>query len=167
MGREIRRVCPNWEHPRYSEDTATDSRRIGEYVPMFDESYIHAMNVWIDGFRKWEAGDHPDRKDSGCRHFAEWNGEAPSDPDMYRPDWSDIPADQLWFQVYQTPFATREELVAHLVNVGDEWDGKWSRRSAEAFVFGEGYAPSLMIVQGAQGAQVITSKDIPGHFTQA
>ena len=82
-----------------------------------------------------------------------------------------------WWQVYETvsegtpvtpPFATREELVEYLVENGDFWDQKnraeggslmpcdpWSRRNAEAFVMGSGWAPTMI----ADGGKIMSGVD--------
>lgn len=61
-----------------------------------------------------------------------------------------------WFQLYEnvsegtpvTPsFSSEKELINFLVEVGDAWDGKWSRESAEHVVYG-GYAPSMVFTNG-------------------
>lgn len=79
MGREIRRVPPDWQHPR-------DAR--GEYIPTFDQDYDSAAQEWIDTLMQWEAGDNPDRAiyetEKGCRcYYWAWNGDPP-DPASYR-----------------------------------------------------------------------------------
>lgn len=53
MGREIRRVPPNWQHPKYTaENSGIYSSRIGRYMPLYDRPYIEAITEWIDGHRK-------------------------------------------------------------------------------------------------------------------
>lgn len=163
MGRQIRRVIPNWQHPEESN---------GRFRPLFDESYREAITKWIEEHQLWEAGKHPDQLDKTSsakeyRYFAEWNGDAP-DVKYYRPDWK--PEEATWYQVYETvsegtpvtpPFETREELVEYLVANGDFWDQKrrseghasmpcepWTRQQAESFVFGGGWAPSLVVSDG-------------------
>lgn len=59
---------------------------------------------------------------------------------------------QVWETVSEgspiTPvFASAEELINHLVNVG-AWDKKWNRASAEEFVKGSGWAPTGMFIGG-------------------
>lgn len=133
------------------------------YRPLFDTPYIEAMNQWIIEHELWEKGEHPDQKNGECgeyRYYAQW-ARNPPDVEYYRPDWK--PEEMTWFQVYETvsegtpvtpPFATREELVDYLVTNGDYWDQyrdaevPWSRKQAEAFVFGGGSAPSLIIENG-------------------
>lgn len=165
MGREIRRVIPHWEHPKRKRFNALQMCDVEEFQPLFDESYSAAMSEWIEQHQLWERGEHPDQKDGsgkGFRYYAQWNGNPP-DVEYFRPDWK--PEEATWWQVYETvsegtpvspPFATREELVEYLVANGDFWDqhgrangrdvncAPWSRRAAERFVFGAGWAPSFV-----------------------
>lgn len=161
MGREIRRVPANWEHPRYTEENAPSNPFriiVGEYMPMFDRSYSEAIVEWIKNHHLWEEGKHPDQiSGSGKEHryYASWGG-SPPDVDYYRPDWK--PDDATWYQVYQTvsegtpvspPFATQDELIEYLVANGDFWDekrghGGWKREVADKFVKDVGWAPSMV-----------------------
>ena len=159
MGREVRTVPPNWEHP-------VNDR--GHKQPMFDESFIDAAAKWKAGFAKWEAGERPDYcdEDSRALEFWEYHGMPPV-REEYRP-WKD--EDATWFQLWETvsegtpvspPFATLEELAAHLAEHGDDWDrkrgnGGWGKASADAFV-ASGWAPSLMV----KGGVMAEAKDIP------
>lgn len=120
MGREVRRVPPDWKHP-------TDSR--GRLQPMFNDSYENKLAEWTEGKRRWDSGEDPDRaanpKDDGSFFtFEEWNGDTP-DVDYYRPNWPD--ETRTAFQVYETVsegtpvspvFATKDELVFWLMNDG-------------------------------------------------
>jgi len=164
MGREIRRVIPNYEHPRYTEYNVPFSsrNRVGHFRPVFDMPYLKALNEWLEEHRKWEAGENPNRaQNPEHRYYAQYNGNPP-DVDYYRPDWKEEEA--TWYCVYETvsegtpitpPFATKKELVDYLVNVGDFWDGKWSRKSAERFVESE-WAPSFVVTDG----KLIQGKDL-------
>lgn len=164
MGREIRRVPPNWQHPKKEYANAYDRGRV-DYRPLRDRPFAPAMREWYAGWEAWERGERPDG--CLCDSYFDWYG-GPPDPDHYRPEWDE--ADATWFQVYETvsegtpvtpPFATREELVEYLVANGDFWDQKrrkegdsimrctpWPREEAHAFVFGDGYACSLVIAGG-------------------
>jgi hypothetical protein len=79
MGRELRKVPANWEHPKKAN---------GNYHPMHEEYYGDALNEWLEENRKWTDGTHedivndPDRKKE-YPFYAMWNGTAP-DPDYYR-----------------------------------------------------------------------------------
>ena len=162
MGREIRMVPPNWQHPK-------DER--GHDKPMHDQNFADAATEWKREFAEWESGKRPDYCDGDSKllEFWEWHGQPP-DRDYYRP-WKDEEA--TWFQVWQTvsegspvtpPFATKQELVEYLVTHGDYWDqkrgdGGWKRESAEAFV-GVGWAPSMMAIDGV----VVESRDVAAEL---
>ena len=53
MGREIRKVIPNWENPKKSN---------GHYQPMFNRAYKKEAQEWIDGLMLWVKGEHPHQK---------------------------------------------------------------------------------------------------------
>lgn len=120
MGREVRRVPADWQHP-------TDGRYKNgaiRYVPMFDKSHAEALRLyieedlpaWIEGERLWRVEGkvkHHDgrvqkvseliaeyRNDASRAHRAPdvpdhewWGGDIPSPPNPkhYMPDW---PAEQ-------------------------------------------------------------------------
>ena len=141
MGREIRMVPPNWEHPKGDNSG---------YQSLYDEDYPSAVKEWKEGYALWEAGTHPDQEDY---EYWDWMG-MPPDEVMYRPAFIE---DATWFQIYETvsegtpvspPFKTKPELVDYLVEHGDFWDqdrgdGGWERKNAESFV-GTGFAMSAM-----------------------
>lgn len=148
MGRKIRRVPANWEHPK-------EERSNGEthYHPLFDEDFDVALKEWNEGYELWKKGEHPDQSD--CEYWEYFGG--PPDPEYYHRGWTSAE----WYQAYETvsegtpvtpPFATKEELVNYLVEHGDFWDqargqGGWNRENAENFVYRE-YAPTMMIENG-------------------
>ena len=150
MGREIRRVPPDWKHPR------DDS---GHYKPLLDTDYETAAAEWLEALFLWEEGEHPDQLNGSLSgvvakyaHYWEWGGNPPNPNDRH-PKWNAEEA-TAWV-VYEnvsegtpiTPvFGTRDELVNYLVDIGNEWDGPCSRKAAEAFVSG-GYAPSMIITR--------------------
>lgn len=149
MGREIRRVPPNWQHPR-------DER--GNYIPMFDQEFHAAAEEWLVECIAWRDGTHEDLRafpsaKTEFPYYWQWAGEPP-DPEAYRPAYAE-PA--TWWQVYETvsegtpvtpAFATKEELIECLVADGDGWDRPVSREAATKFVE-SGSAPSMVI--GPQG----------------
>lgn len=151
MGREIRRVPPNWEHP------CNDA---GDYRAMYDQHYPQAAEEWVHNFLLWQKGEHPSQKSKWAseeKYYWEYEGNPP-DKESYLPEFTEEPT---WYQVYQTvsegtpvspPFATKEELVDYLVENGDFWDqrrgnGGYSRKAAEAFVEME-WAPSFIVTVG-------------------
>ena len=167
MGREIRSVIPNWDHPK---------KEYGDgYQPMHKWSYIESMSEWIKEYELWQSGKHEDQPND-CKHYAEWAGNPP-DVYYYFPEWNE--SDMTWIQVYETvsegtpvtpPFATEDELIDYLVQHGDFWDQKrrkenrsgmpcqpWKRDQAEKFVKGSGWMPSGVIVDNKMhtGAEIM------------
>lgn len=152
MGRELRMVVPNWEHPKNQDDE--------NYQPMFDESYKEACAEWKKDFAAWEAGERPDYWTKGEDPDEYWDWEStPPTNEGYRPEWDK--KDMTWFQIYETvsegtpvtpPFETKEELIDYLVENGDFWcQSRGSvaptRNQAEGLVNG-GWAPSGMMMNG-------------------
>jgi len=174
MGREIRRVPPNWQHPENEHG----------FKPLHDQSYLEALNEWLENHRQWEAGTHRDLSDGVSKvvypHYAYWGGNAP-DVESYRPEWK--PGEATWWQVYETvsegtpvtpPFATQQELVEYLVTEGDFWDQRrrkegvvsvpcqpWTRKQAESFVFGHQWAPSMVIKDGRAITGIEAMAELP------
>ena len=151
MGREIRRVPPNWKHP-------TDD--LGRFIPLLDEDYETALRFWIENYQLWKAGKHPNQNKKYAYYWERDGG--PPQPDGYRPKYDNDPT---WYQVYETvsegtpltpPFETKKALIDYLVNEGDFWDGRWCEAAAQRFVERE-WAPSGAIVNG----KFYTSKNIP------
>jgi hypothetical protein len=171
MGRQIRRVPPNWNHPVTKDDYGRMRLQ-----PMFDERFEEAEAEWLANFDRIRRGDMTDfERECYPRGLCEWandEGRAP-DPNYYRP-WKD--EDATWFQLWETvsegtpvspPFETKEELAYYLAENGDEWDQKrchkpdweslwggvpgvsgWGIERARRFVFGSGWAPSMIISDG-------------------
>lgn len=147
MGREIRIVPPNWEHPK-------DYR--GEYQPMFNRCFETEVKEWKEGYKAWEDKTHKDYNPES--EWWEWHG-GPPDRENYVPYKKE---ECSWFQVYETvsegtpvtpPFATSNELIFYLAEKGDFWDqkrgnGPWSLDSATRFVEGDGWRPSGIISNG-------------------
>lgn len=187
MGREIRKVPANWQHPTKERYDIRTGRTVEYYQPLYNRPYIEALTEWIKEHEAWERGEHEGQVKYGHTkaefpHYANYGGNAP-DVEYYRPNW---PAEEMtWWQVFETvsegtpvtpPFETREELVEYLVENGDFWDQSrrkegrssmpcepWSRRNAEAFVMGSGWAPSMVIDNGKimSGVEALSSANVP------
>lgn len=180
MGREIRRVPTNWQHPK--ETRYDPFRRVEHeaYTPMYDQPYIEALTRWVDGWMAWDRGEFPDYASEECKATPYWDYEGgPPQPEIYRPNWAD--GEATWYQVYETvsegtpvtpPFETKQELIDYLVENGDFWDQKrrkegcsgipcapWPRKQAEAFVNGPGWAPSMVVSDGKvmSGVEFVTN----------
>lgn len=136
MGRELRRVPPNWEHPKDDE---------GHYRDMKDRTFDDAMTDWLAEYEKWKAD--PEREGPPTmERFADWWGGPPR-PEDHRPAFDSEPTA---YQVYQnvtegTPvspvFETAKELRAWLLGQGH------SEKAADAFIE-HGYAFSMSIMDG-------------------
>lgn len=117
MGREVRLVPPDWQHPRYTEDSAPFPEAVGRYIPMLDRRHADAVAEWetvglpgwIEGERLWRIHEKVQTLDGETWTIAEavanankwsippefpdykwWAGECPSRPssERYMPAWS-------------------------------------------------------------------------------
>jgi hypothetical protein len=79
MGREIRMVPPDWQHP------ANEGYRNGKYKPLYYGAggrYEAKAKAWLDGLAKWQAGERPDYAgDDAPAFFWDWDGNPPSADD--------------------------------------------------------------------------------------
>jgi hypothetical protein len=166
MGREIRRVKPGWEHPKYLPENVHLEWQRDAYHPLYDRDYESAC-------AKWYAGAITFKPDQYSNWYHEDAGNPP-DAEYYRSEkWED--GEATWFQMYETvsegtpvtpAFATKKELIEYLIIHGDYWDqkrgaGGWSRTNAESFVKNE-RAPS-MIAQNGIIAEPRTQGDLLTH----
>lgn len=170
MGREIRKVPPNWKHPERNQETDRYGR--GGFQPMFDEEFGPVFSRWLAEFDRVRAGNLTNKEreywPNGLQDWLKDEG-FPPDPEYYRP-YSD--ADATWLQLYETvsegtpvspAFATPDELIEYLAEYGDFWDQKrcqradwstfwggepgvsgWGKERATAFV-NAGWAPSFVV----------------------
>lgn len=158
MGREIRRVPPNWEHPAFAYCKHKPTCHTC-YQPLHDQLYEEAANVWLENFAEWQRGERPDYFTEGdAEYFWDWDG-MPPDKHYFR-TYKDEEA--TWYQVYETvsegtpvtpPFETEKELIEYLVEHGDFWaqkrnEGAVSREAAKRFVYGLKFAPSIVVKDG-------------------
>lgn len=149
MGREIRRVPPDWEHPKRYTEWGYD------FAPMIDQSFEDAIAEWEEEKKAFHRTD--------CT-FEEWHGERPNDPQYYRPAWPE--ETRTAFQVYETVsegtptspvFESEEEIVAWLVN-----DQGHSEAAARKFIE-HGSVPSMVMVGGqvAMGVDALEPGFLP------
>ena len=104
MGREVRRVPPDWQHPR-QEDNAS------RFVPLYGRSYTDEAAEFLAM-----------ANEKGLQKAVDWFGRAP-DKNDYMPEWT--PEQATHFMMYEdtsegTPispaFATPEELARWLAD---------------------------------------------------
>lgn len=126
MGREVRRVPANWQHPKNDK---------GGYIPLYRGDggrFAKADKEWNEGYRQWQKGLREDwakpgeyiplTPDERGMRFSDWHGGRPS-PDDYMPDWPE--SERTHLMMYEdtsegTPispaFATPEELAQWLAD---------------------------------------------------
>lgn len=170
MGREVRRVPADWQHPRYAADHHRERLR-GRYIPLHDGGFAQADADWSEGWAKWQEGltenyGGPEKWraiDPECRgmRFTDYHGERPS-PDDYMPDW---PEDQrTHFMMYEdtsegTPispaFATPEELARWLADTGASTFADMTATYEQWLpICRGGWAPSMVISGGTMQSGV-------------
>jgi hypothetical protein len=157
MGREIRRVPPDWQHPK-------SERYPDRYEPLYDKDFPTAARKWMDDALAWENGTHEDLvRDPTMKErfpfFWQWEGDPPGET-SYRPAWPS--GSQTHYQVYETVsegtpvspvFATEDEVVRWLVGQGH------SEHAARAFV-SNGWAPSGTMHVSSAGVEYKSNVDV-------
>lgn len=149
MGREVRRVPANWQHPK--------DERTGHFIPLFDGSFRQVLDEWNEENAKWSRGEFPDYADDEDKKmsYSEWNGDQPKSRD-YMPDWPDEQRTHL--MMYETTsegtpispaFETPEELARWLADTGaSAFGGSTASYEGWLRVAQGGYAPSAVSVNG-------------------
>lgn len=158
MGREVRRVPANWQHPK-------DER--GHFIPLHDGRYLGGFAArdaeWMEGWRQWQNGFCDDWKggwkpidpEHRGSTFTDYNGPRPS-PDEHMPDWPDEQRTHL--MMYEdtsegTPispaFEAPEELARWLADNGaSSFGGMTATYDQWLNVCRGGFAPSAVMVGG-------------------
>lgn len=160
MGREVRRVPADWQHPK-------DER--GRFIPLFDGAkYAARVSESDKDAAAWARGEFPEYASEESRKltYAEWDGERP-DAAEYTPDW---PAEQrTHLMMYEdtsegTPispaFATAEELARWLVdNNASAFGNDTASYEGWLRVARGGFACSAIVVNGRMESGVEALKD--------
>lgn len=153
MGRAVRRVPADWQHPEIEKPDWRTGRMIKSYQPMFDRPFGPAMQEWYEEWQKWERGERPEycSEEAAKMSYLEWNG-GPPDPAYYRPDWPEKSRTQL--MMYEdttegTPispaFVTPEELARWLSDTGaSAFASETASYEAWLNIARGGWAPSMV-----------------------
>lgn len=168
MGREVRRVPADWQHPKHGVPDWRTGRMVERFKPLLGGNWAQDAREWDEAREKWERGEFPEYASEESRKlpYDQWSGRRPYSED-YMPDW---PAEQrTHFMMYEdtsegTPispaFATPEELARWLVDNNASAFGD-STASYEAWlrVARGGWAPSMVvsaegIANGVEAAQL-------------
>ena len=142
MGREIRRVPVDFEHPTEEQELpGGQSKRI--FKPCFAEAFATANARWDREEAQWRAGRHPNQEPGRETpdSYAEWAGEAPN-PDDYLPEEFDPETATGWclYEVVTegtpiTPvFESAAALIDYLATEGTRFGETLTRAQAEAMV---------------------------------
>ena len=157
MGREVRKVPADWQHPKY---WAQGTRGLEErHKPLsLGECYQSAVDDWDEECAKWKTGWRPeycDDAESRAMFYEQWAGQRPHRDD-YMPNW---PAEQrTHLMMYEdtsegTPispaFETPEELARWLVdNKASAFGGETASYEGWLRVARGGFACSFVFCDG-------------------
>lgn len=98
LGREIRRVPANWQHPK---------NQYGQDIPLYDSRYSKVLTDWEEENKQWQNGLSSDYN-CGWKPikeiykdipFEEWSGKKPVKED-YMPEWTE--EEKTHIQLYET-----------------------------------------------------------------
>ena len=126
MGREIRRVPADWQHPQRSQiygDYPGNER----YHPLFDDDYDTVAQEWVRNFTLFQAGNHPDQDRIHSKYY--WEDDPPPSEEYFRSEGygTQFNSEPTHYQIYETVsegtpvspvFETLEELKVWLVRQG-------------------------------------------------
>ncbi len=167
MGREVRRVPADWQHPKHHTWRLPGPQWLEVYKPLYPgEDYQARVDEWDEECAKWKAGWRPDRCDdpeSRAMCYEQWAGQRPHRDD-YMPNW---PAEQrTHLMMYEntsegTPispaFETPEELARWLADTGASAFGSdtasyeaWLRVAQGGWAPSAVYTPQTGLVSGVQ-----------------
>jgi len=128
MGREIRKVPGDWQHP-------VDEN--GKYLPLFDDTFESDFAEWEKYLSDWKNGIYPyGQRPATIRQFIEDSGGCP-DPSSYANYNGKKCTHYILYENVSegtplTPkFDSLEKLENYLVQVGTRWDGKYTREAAK------------------------------------
>jgi len=140
MGREVRRVPKDWDHP---------CDEVGGFIPMFDDDFESASDEWKRGYEQWKT--NPKRND--CEYW-EYEGNPP-ERERFHPKWTD--EERTNFQMYETTtegtpispvMETPEELAQWLVdNSASAFAGQTASYEAWLRVARGGFACSAVLTE--------------------
>ena len=161
MGREVRKVPADWQHPKHNVREWRTGRMVERYKPLLPgERYQPEVDEWDEECAKWKSGWRPDYctdPKSRSMTYEQYSGQRPHKDD-YMPDW---PAEQrTHLMMYEntsegTPispaFETPEELARWLADSEASSFGNGTA-SYEGWlrVAKGGWAPSAVSIGGGQ-----------------
>lgn len=160
MGRMVRKVPANWEHPREPD---------GSYKPMYDRTYKDAANEWMSECMLWCNMEHPGQAKAwgkDCAYYWEYAGMPPKD-ECYRPEWKE--EERTHYMMYEdtsegTPispaFSTPEELAHWLTDTGASAFGDMTASYDQWLIICRGkWAPGIVIKNGIMKSGVEVAQE--------
>ena len=160
MGREVRKVPKDWEHPK----EVTFDWRVGNLV----EKYRPLSNNYSIDFADFEK----DVREMGLKEAVEYWGGGPSEDD-YMPEWADDEATH--FMMYEdtsegTPispaFATIEELARWLADNGASAFGRntatyeqWLSTCQQGYAISAVGVPGKGIISGVEAQHILDNDE--------
>ena len=167
MGREVRMVPANWQHPKDSK---------GNYIPLFD-NFNKAVETWDVGNQKWEGGFVEDFYHGGWKEltnniksetYAEYAGDRPKQED-YMPDFP--VAERTHYMMYEDtsegtplspPCETPEILASWLANNNASAFGKdtasydqWLEMIKSKWSVGAVFTPETGLISGVEATTLL------------
>lgn len=98
MGREIRQVPPNWEHPQETCSHYPSCKYPGcdpghHYIPKLNLNYHAEVKKWYEGISKFKPNKY-------AKYYHEYEGDPPDERHYlsYDPESEEC----TWFQLYET-----------------------------------------------------------------
>ena len=152
MGRKVRRVSKNWEHPKNDN---------GNLKPLLGYSFTKQLEDWNEGNEQWKKGFReswddknpwkPKTKDQEEMTYEEWAGEKPKAED-FMPEWKE--EEKTHIQMYEdtsegTPispvFSNAEDLAHWLAdNRASSFAGSTATYQQWLATIKRGFAPSMV-----------------------
>ncbi len=160
MGREVRRVPADWQHPKHWTGGLRGPEE--RYKPLYPgDQYKPRVDEWDDECAKWKAGWRPDHCTDSVMTYEQFAGQRPHKDD-YMPNWH--PNLRTHLMMYEdtsegTPispaFETPEELARWLADNGASAFGS-DTATYEAWlrVARGGWAPSMIVADGVMTSGV-------------
>jgi len=149
MGREVRMVPANWQHPKNEN---------GYYISLFEgDKFEKRAAEWDEECAKWDRGEFPDyvSEKSKTLSFEQYEGRRPN-ADHYMPNWPK--SERTHLMMYETcsegtpispAFETPEELAKWLYeNEASAFGSSTASYEGWLRVAQGGYAPSAVIADG-------------------
>lgn len=172
MGREVRRVPADWQHPKEQKLDYMTRSMVERYKPLHKgQRYQPAVDEWDDECAKWKSGWRPeDCTDAKiiAMTYEQYSGQRPHRDD-YMPNWP--AAERTHYMMYEdtsegTPispaFATPEELARWLVDSRASAFGNdtasyeaWLAVANGGFAPSAAYSPKTGLINGVEAILTI------------